>query len=324
MELVRGLDNITRDPNASLTIGSFDGLHLGHQRILQQMRKLEYPITVLTFDPHPQSIVRSDKKAPPLLTSFEERLELYERFGVTYLIVLTFDEQFAKLSPEEFIEDIIVKKIGLGNIFIGPRHRFGSNRKGNVELLRKMGRSLDFKTNIVNPVNRFGEIISSSRIRRLIQEGDALTAWRCLGRPYYLDGTVVKGDGRGKRLGFPSANLEINDLSKIEAPHGIYATVTEVNGIRLPSVSHFGPRPTFIDAKPSIETHILGFNRDIYGMRIRVGLIDLVREIKTFTSAESLVEQLHVDARTSLQRLAELGFGKRARLRIQRYGKVLH
>lgn len=323
MEVINGIENVTKEPSASLTIGSFDGLHLGHQRIIQHMRKLEGPVTVLTFNPHPQAVVRPNQSPPPLLTSFEERIGLFRKLGVDRLIIIKFDKDFAKISPEDFIDKILYEKIGMAHIFVGQKHGFGHDRGGNVNLLQKRSEQHGFSVTVVDPVKRFGKVISSSRIRKLLLEGDALTAWRCLGRPYYVDGKVVMGDSRGKRLGFPTANLISEVPAKLTPASGIYATVTEVDGIRRPSVSHFGPRPTFKGANATMETHIIGFRREIYGKSVRVGLVDKLRDIMTFTSAGELVRQIRTDSREATQRLAELGFEEDARLRIQRLGKVL-
>ncbi len=322
MKVIQGFNELTPDDNSIVTVGSFDGIHLGHQRIVQQMRKLEGTITVLTFDPHPQMILRPNQ-APPLLTTFEEKLRLFEKLSVDKLIIIKFDKEFASLSPSEFIEEIIVKKVGLAHIFVGPNHAFGQGRKGDVKLIHELGEKHGFEVHVVDPVNRFNEKISSTRIRKLLLKGDPLTAWRCLGRPFYMDAEVIEGDNRGKKLGFPTANLRLTDTEKLIPPSAVYVTVTEVDGIRWPSVSHFGPRPTFRGASPAFETFIIGFRKDIYGKDVRVGFIDVLRDIKTFRTPAELVQQLRMDIRNSAQRLAELGFGSNARLRIQRFGKVL-
>ncbi len=323
MEVIAGLENVVRQSSGSLTVGSFDGLHLGHQRILQQMRKLEGPVTVLTFNPHPQSVARRDHQAPLLLTSFEEREALFRKIGVDRLIVARFDETFAEIPPVKFVSDILVDKIGFTDLFVGPGHRFGKGRKGDVNQLMSLREKYGFQVHVIDPVNRFSEMISSSRIRKLLAEGDALTAWRCLGRPFYYNGRIVPGDGRGRRMNFPTANIESGEVGKIMPPAGVYATVAEFDSIRWPSVSHFGPRPTFKGAAPSVETHIIGFKGDLYGHIMQLGLIDRMRDIIAFTSAQALLQQMALDMKTAIQRLAELGFGPKARLRIQRYGRII-
>lgn len=323
MEIIHGLENVSREPETTLSVGSFDGLHLGHQRIIKRMHSTGGPVTVLTFDPHPQSVVRPDSKAPPLLTSFDERVVLFEKLGVEKLIITKFDKKFARFSPEEFVKKVLIDTIGIAHIFVGPHHGFGHGRKGNTDLLRELGQKLGFKVEVVDAVMRFNEIISSSRIRKALMAADALIAWRCLGRPFYLRGTVIKGDGRGQKFGFPTANLRIDQPGKLIPPTGVYCTVTEINGVRYPSVSHFGERPTFKNAATAIETHVIGYSDDMYGKQVDLGMIDRLRDVVAFTSAQDLVRQLLIDRASAKRRLAELGFSDDARMRIQRYGKII-
>jgi len=323
VDVIHGIESVKREPNAQVTVGSFDGLHLGHQRIFRLMRQAQSgPVTVVTFRPHPQSVLRPDKQAPPLLTTFDERVELYAKLGINRLVVIPFDAEFGKMSAEQFVEDILFNKIGMERIFTGPKHRFGIGGKGDNQLLSELGEKCGFESVVVPQVTRWGSKISSHRTRQVLLEGDPLSAWRFLGRPYYIIGMVGKGDGRGKKIGFPTANLNGIDLAKLRPPSGIYATLTEVNGIRFPSVSHFGDRPTFPGAKASVESHIIHFTKDVYGADIRIGLVDKLRDVKAFTSVPELVHQMHDDRSNAMQRLAELGFAKDARLRQQRYGVI--
>ena len=323
MEVIYGLENVKREPTSAVSVGSFDGIHLGHQRILKRMRATESIVTILSFDPHPQRVLQSRVSTPQLLTAFDERSELFERLGVDRLIIVKFNSEFAQLAPEEFVEQILVKIVGMSYIFVGPTHGFGRDRKGDVELLRKLGEKRNFKVEVVDGVMRFSQNVSSSRIRRSLTAGDVLTAWRCLGRPFYIGGKVVHGDSRGRKLGIPTANLDLNQPGKIMPPPGIYSTVTEIDGVRWPSVSHLGDRPTFKGAKPAIETHVIGFNENLYGKRINIGLVDRLREVMAFNSPQELVRQMVIDRASAKRRLAELGFSTDARMRIQRYGKII-
>ncbi|MCF7810783.1 riboflavin biosynthesis protein RibF, partial [bacterium] len=266
MEVIRGLDNLKCTPNAAVTVGSFDGLHLGHQRILKRMcESPKRPVTVVTFEPHPQVVVQPFKDLPLLLTSFEERIELFEKFSVDRLIIINFDEKFAKISATDFIRRILVKRVGVAQIFVGPKHGFGAGRKGDVVILRRIGKESGFEVSVVPPVVREGDYVSSSRIRRCLSNGDALSAWRFAGHPFFIIGKVIEGERRGVELGLPTANLKPDNERKLIPKVGVYATITEFDGMRLPSVSHIGGRPTFPGSEPSIETHIIGFNEDIYG-----------------------------------------------------------
>lgn len=323
MEVIHGLENVQRDPASVVTVGSFDGLHLGHQKILKRMKAQDGTVTVLTFDPHPQAVVSPDKQPPPFLSSFEERLGLFERNGVDRLIVAKFDKAFAKMTAEQFVKQILVDVIGVKAVFVGPTHSFGKGRSGDPKLLEDLGAKYGFTSEVVEAVSRFGVKVSSSLIRTTLSNGDALSAWRYLGRPYYMHGRVIVGDGRGRLLGFPTANLELTEKGKLIPPMGIYCTVTEVNGIRWPSVTHFGDRPTFKGAVPAIETHLMGFTGEIYEEEVRLGMVDRMRDISIFPTANALVQQMTTDRIYARRRLAELGYSRDARMRIQRYGKII-
>lgn len=322
MEIVRGLENVTRCAGASVTVGSFDGLHLGHQRILRMMRHSGCrPVTVVTFEPHPQEVLKS-AAPPPLLTTFDERAQMFAELGVDRLVVVKFDRTFAALSAEDFVGEILLGKVGMSLIFVGPKHGFGAGRRGNPELLEQLSMRWRFRVVVVPPVVRDGDFVSSSRIRKLLLAGNVHDAMRYLGRPFTVTGVVVAGDGRGTTLGFPTANLEIADAKRLRVPAGIYATVAELNGRRYPSVSHFGPRPTFPEAKPAVESHIVGVNQSLYGANLRLGLVDRLRDVEAFASPRDLVEQMLRDREQAQERLRRLGFGPQARLRSKRLSAI--
>lgn len=323
MEIFYGLENVTCQNDALVTVGAFDGLHLGHQRILKKMSSDGDRITIVTFDPHPQTVIRPNISPPPLITTFEERIGLFKKHGVNRLVVINFTQEFAQITAEKFVEDILVKTIGMERIYVGPNHGFGRGRKGNVQLLKELGEKFNYQVEVLEAVNRFNIVISSSQIRKMLLAGDMLTAWRCLSRPLYLHGKVIPGDGRGRKLGFPTANLELLEPGKLMPPPGVYATVVEVDNYRYPSVSHFGERPTFPGAAPSIETHIIGFDGNIYDHTLQLGMIDRLRDIGAFPNPQMLVKQMLMDRAYSKRRLAELGFSNDARMRMQRYGKII-
>jgi riboflavin kinase/FMN adenylyltransferase len=323
MEVIHGLDNAKREPYGAVTVGSFDGLHLGHQRILRMMRRSGlHPITVMTFEPHPQVILRSGQPPPPQLTSFDERAALFKKHGVDRLVVVRFTREFAVLNPEEFVRDVLVGAIGLKGIYIGPKHGFGAGRRGDAELLRKMGWDYSFKVVVVPPVERDGGPISSSRIRKCLLAGGTEPAMLFLGRPFYVDGVVIRGDRRGMSMGFPTANLSVSDRQKLTPRSGIYTTVTEVDGQRFPSVSHFGERLTFPGAAPAVETHLIGYDGDLYDRSIRVGLVTRLRDVAAFDSPGELVAQMERDRVKAKWELKRLGFGKDARLTGRRFGRI--
>lgn len=320
MEVFRGLESFAGRQAACLTVGSFDGIHLGHQRILRMMRKSGESITVLTFDPHPQTIVRPNDPPPPQLTNTLERIELFETYGVKQLIFVRFDASFAALSSEDYVRDVLTEQLKIRNLFVGPNHRFGQGRAGDVTLLRRLGERHGFAVTVVDPIHRQGEPVSSSRIRKRLEAGDAVTALKYLGRPYYIQGEVVKGKQRGRALGFPTANFAAWEVGKLQPPPGIYATIAEFDGVRYPSVSHFGPRPTFAGDTAAIETHIIGFDRMIYGETIRVGLVDRIRGIVAFETVSALVRQMEVDRHEALTRIDRAGYKPEARSRDRKLG----
>ncbi|MDP8227888.1 MAG: bifunctional riboflavin kinase/FAD synthetase [Candidatus Electryoneaceae bacterium] len=323
VEIFHGFDSVENEPTSSVTVGSFDGLHLGHQRIFRLMRKGGAgPVTVVTFNPHPMKVIRPNRTQSSLLTTFEERIELFSTLKVDRLIIIPFDKEFAKIKAKQFVEDILCDTVGMTRIYTGPRHNFGAGGEGDIDLLRKIGENREFDVEVVEAVSRWGQKISSHHTRQVLLEGDVLSAWRFLNRPFYINGKVIKGDGRGQKFGVPTANLTTDNCGKINLPGGVYATIAELGGFRYPSVSHFGKRPMFPNATPSIETHIIGFDRDIYGKKIKIGLIDRLRDSGRFPSVEELVRQLHQDRKDAIRRLAELGFDQDARLRQQRYGKM--
>ncbi|MHB1167946.1 MAG: riboflavin kinase, partial [Longimicrobiales bacterium] len=210
---------------AVLTVGTFDGVHRGHwellQRVVRRARELERPSILVTFDPHPLRIVRPDA-APPLLTTPFEKMEILAESGLTYAAFLRFDRALAAYEPEQFIERILVERFGLSHLVIGYDHGFGRGRKGDVSTLRAAGERLGFGVEVVEPVQTGSEPISSTRIRRAVAAGDMRAAAAGLGRAYSIRGTVVRGDGRGRHLGFPTANIEVNDPAKLLPAEGIY------------------------------------------------------------------------------------------------------
>ncbi len=323
MKIVNGLRGVRNKPNRLVTIGSFDGIHLGHQRILHRMKREKGGlVTVLTFEPHPQSIVQPDVPPPPQLTTLEERIDIFRSIGVKELILAHFDQAFAALSAEDFVQNILVDCLRVSKVFVGPNHQFGKGRVGDVKLLRKLGQQAGFGVDVVEPIVRRGEVISSSRIRRRLLAGEALIGMQYLNRPYYIAGEVVHGEGRGRKLGFPTANFGGLEAGKLEPPPGIYATITELDGRRWPSVSHFGSRPTFPGIPAAIETHIIGFDEDIYGCHLRVGLVDRIRGTVAFDSVAELIAQMNLDRCEAVERLRSAGFGERARRKSRRLGYI--
>jgi len=283
--------------NPVLALGNFDGLHRGHQKILDRLRRVaaERGATsvVMIFDPHPPRIVRPDK-APPLLMTKTQKLEALARAGVQGAAIVRFTPELSRWSPETFVQAVLVDWLHVAEVWVGANFLFGHDRAGNFTLLRALGARYGFKTEKIDPVRYKDFVVSSTRIRRLVAEGRVDEAGALLGRQYYVDGTAVRGDGRGRTIGFPTANLCTEN--ELLPPHGVYATTATIDGVVRPSVTNIGVRPT-VDrsGRTTIETHIFDVDRDLYGATIRVGFVLRLRDERAFDSVDALRDQIAAD-----------------------------
>lgn len=289
---------IPRDRGTVATVGTFDGVHLGHWRVLQEIgRRAEESgrrSVLVTFDPHPLRIVRPEH-APPLLTTPLEKKEILAESGLDYAVFISFTRELSTYEPRRFVEEVLVGRVGAEELVIGHDHGFGRDRSGDSDTLVSIGAELGFTVDVVSPVAAEGQTISSSRVRRAIREGRLGEAWSCLGRPYSFRGIVVRGDGRGRDLGFPTANLRVGERDKLLPPEGIYAVRAVLRTGTYVGALHLGPRPTFQGSPPTIELHLLSFDQDIYGEEVRVDCIEHLRDILPFGSVSALVEQMRHD-----------------------------
>ncbi|MDE0473603.1 MAG: bifunctional riboflavin kinase/FAD synthetase [Gammaproteobacteria bacterium] len=296
-----------------VTVGTFDGVHLGHREVLREMgrraRHTGRPSVLVTFRPHPLQVLRP-KDAPGLLTSSIEKKEILAQSDLDYAVFLPFTRALARYTPRRFVEEILVARMRVRELVIGYDHGFGRGRSGDAETLDAMGAELGFDVQVVPPIVAGGGPVSSSRIRRALLEGDVRAAHTGLGRPYSLRGVVVRGDGRGRRLGFPTANLEIRDSRKLIPGESIYAVRAGLPGGTWDGALHIGPRPTFPGARASIEVHLLDYSADLrgadlYGAEIRLDLIERLREVRSFASVAELVDEMSEDVRRARRILAE-------------------
>jgi riboflavin kinase / FMN adenylyltransferase len=298
MEIFRREKDLKRSfRNPVLTIGNFDGVHLGHQyifrRVLEKAREIHGESIVYTFDPHPAEILVPERK-PLLITPLEEKLRLIEEQGIEVTICAPFTEKFAGQPPEDFVKNVLYDQIKIRHIFVGHNFRFGRNRQGNIALLIELGKKWGFHAEMIEAVRLEGTAVSSTRIREFILKGDVGEAADLLGRPYVLSGKVIHGHGRGSRkLGFPTANLKPTGM--LFPKSGIYAVWALHEGRRYEGVANLGWNPTFQDQKFSIEIHILNFNRDIYGEDLRVEFVRRLRDEVTFRGPEELITQIKKD-----------------------------
>lgn len=298
MEIFRREKDLKRSfRNPVLTIGNFDGVHLGHQfifkRVLEKAREIDGESMVYTFDPHPVEILAPERK-PLLITPLEEKLRLIEEQGINVTICAPFTEKFASQAPEDFVKKILYDQIKIRHIFVGHDFTFGKDRRGNIALLKEMGRKWGFHAEMVEAVRLEGTVISSTRIREFVARGEMREAAKLLGRPYALAGKVIHGHGRGSRkLGFPTANLKTSGV--LFPKPGIFAVFAIYEGRRYEGVANLGWNPTFQDQKFSTEIHILNFNQDIYGESLRVEFIQRLRDETTFRGPEELIAQIKKD-----------------------------
>jgi riboflavin kinase/FMN adenylyltransferase len=297
------------DRRTVVTIGTFDGVHRGHWAVLSEIRRRAEAVggrsVLVTFHPHPLTIVRPEA-APPMLTTPAEKKEILAESGLDYAVFLTFSPMLAAYSPRRFVEEILVERVNVGELVVGYDHHFGKGREGNVDVLEALGRELGFDVDVVGPVGSRGDAISSTKIRGALLRGDVETAREGLGRPYSLRGLVVRGDQRGRLLGFPTANLEVRgggEGGKLIPPPGIYAVRGTIRSGTFDGALHVGPRPTFRGSPPTIEVHLLDFEDDIYGEEVRVDFVKYLREVRPFETSEALIEQMREDVERAREAL---------------------
>ncbi len=298
MKIFHGTDNANIQKPTVLTLGVFDGLHLGHQRIMQTVvaraKAVNSIPTAITFDPHPRAVLHS-ASAPPLLQTLDQRLANLEVLGIEQTIVVRFDEEFAAQPAEIFIREIIHDRLQAKEVHLGKDFAFGKDRSGNIELLQKMSGELGFIAEEVDEVRLRGQRISSSRIRHLLNEGRVNLARRMLGRPYGVEGVIERGVQRGRSIGFPTANLKPHN--RVIPRYGVYATATLVEGTWRRSITNIGVRPTFEnDADPSIETYLFDFDGDLYGDVLRVRFLHRIRDEVKFNGIGELTAQIEADS----------------------------
>jgi riboflavin kinase/FMN adenylyltransferase len=288
-----------RWPYPVLAIGNFDGLHRGHVKIIERIRRGASErggtAVVLTFDPHPPRVLRPDK-APPLLMTPEQKREALARAGVQGLAVVRFTEELSQWEPEAFVRRVLVDWLRVAEVWVGADFLFGRNRSGNFTLLRAFGPQFGFRAEKIDPIRYKDFVVSSTRIRRLVSEGRVEEAGALLGRHFALDGVIVEGARRGREIGFPTANLATEN--ELLPPNGVYATFSAIEGVVTPAVTNVGVRPTF-DGPPttSVETHVLGFSGDLYGRRQELAFVQRLRDERRFPDVDALREQIAADVR---------------------------
>ncbi len=305
MEVLRGLNQLSRKGACAITIGTFDGVHKGHEKILNRLKdvakKNNWCTMLVTFYPHPRLIVQGGAHPVKLLTSQDEKLELLEKAGLDRVLIIPFDESFSQMDYREFVQEILIRQLDMKALIVGYDHAFGKNRAGNFENLSELSKTLGFYVEKVEPVDYQGERVGSRFIRDLIREGKVDRAANYLGRLYHLSGTVVKGVARGRTLHFPTANLKLDYENKLLPENGVYAVDVKYDGTLFKGMLNIGFKPTFETGHAfTIEVHILDFDKDIYGEPLTIFFKKRLRSEKRFSSKEALMAQLEIDKQQSL------------------------
>lgn len=297
------LDETERDDNTVLTVGTFDGVHAGHKvligSVLEKANERNARSVIVTFDPHPRDIINPGSAGIRLLSTLEERRELLADLGVDVMVVIPFDRDFSLLTSEQFVKDVIWKKIGVSEFVIGYDHQFGKDREGTIETVQELGKELGFDAHIVSKQEIENRTVSSTAIRNALErEGNVKLAAKFLERFYILNGMVVHGDKRGKEIGYPTANIQPDSTRKIVPKNGVYAVWVRVEGNYHPGMMNIGIRPTFEGDQKTLEVHIFSFDDDIYGKKIQVQFVDRIRDEQSFKGIEQLKEQLGKDEKS--------------------------
>jgi len=299
-------------PNAVVSVGTFDGLHLGHREILQYLTEIAKnsngKSVVFTFENHPRKIIEQNNFEIRLLSSPEERDELFAKAGIDHLILHPFTSEFANLSYREFIENVLIKKIGMRILVIGFNHHLGRNREGNFESILALSKELNFNVVRLEAIRIENIQLSSTKIRNALNEGNIPLANTFLGYKYFISGTVLKGRQLGRTIGFPTANIEVDSSEKLIPMQGVYSVLVHIAGKQYQGMLNIGFRPTIASESPvkSIEVNIFNFDQDIYGSKIRVYFVSFIRNEQKFESIDALKEQLHQDKKRTISIISSL------------------
>lgn len=301
MKVFHNIEDIDFNPNTILTVGTFDGVHRGHQLILNQLQteasRFNLRDLVVTIHPHPQVVLqKADREPIRLLTSIDERIELFEKFGLSNLLIIPFTLEFAQTPPDVFIRDLLFKQVGLSKMLIGYDHMFGKNRSGNFDLLNELSSSLGFSIEKMEAFTEKDLIISSTKIRHALTDNDIIKANSMLGYNYLVKGKVVQGDMRGRTIGYPTANIEFEDISKLLPGNGVYLVRVALEAGNFFGMCNIGTRPTFKDNTiTSFEVFIFDFDSDIYNQEIKVEFLEFVRKEMKFDGVTKLIDAIRQD-----------------------------
>jgi riboflavin kinase/FMN adenylyltransferase len=310
MRIYRDLKEVTYDENSIVTLGTFDGVHIGHREIIDTVVKKADELGgrsfVITFYPHPRKVISGDNQLK-LLNTPDEKAVLLEALGVENLLIINFTKEFSRLTPDEFVDEIILKTIGAKEIVIGHDHHFGRGRGGNIDFLIDKGKEAGFKVTVIPEYKTDDVGINSSLIRKELRAGEIANVNKYLGRFYSFTGKVVKGDGRGKELGFPTANLKTENNDKLLPAIGIYAVELFIENQKHLGLLSIGRRPTFYEQGELVaEVYIFDFNENIYGKDVTLNVVERIRGEEKFSSADELIDRMNIDKKIGLEILKKL------------------
>ena len=307
MNITRGLPPAPLAAFPVLSIGNFDGQHIGHraliEAVIEQAQRFNGVPMVLSFDPHPIEVLRPST-LPKFLSDAQEKFDFFEQLGIAELILLPFTQALAALMPDQFVQQVLHEGLGIRQLLVGEKFVFGKGRSGTIQDLVRLGAQTNFEVQPVPPVMLGGEVVSSTRIRTCLANGNVVEARECLGRAYTLHGTVIEGEKRGRQLGWPTANLRI-PTHRVLPADGIYATLTEIDGAWLPSVTYIGKRPTFQEGERLLEVHVFDRVLHLYGQDISVSFIEQVRGDMAFSQVDDLLKQMDLDGIQAREILAK-------------------
>lgn len=309
MRIIRNLEAAIQFTAPIVTLGTYDGVHIGHQEILKNLvkkaKESNKESVLFTFDPHPRIVLDPINHSVKLIDTLEERLVKLEKTGLDTVVLFPFTKEFSQLSAREFVKSILVDKLNVSEMMVGYDHHFGKNRQGNFEELKVLGSEFGFNVSQIQAVDFNGETVSSTKIRKSILEGKTDVVTQYLGQPYQFNGEVVKGNQLGRTIGFPTANIQISDKNKIVPANGVYAVEIDFNGDRLKGVMNIGTKPTVQDSlQIHLEVFIFDFSSDIYGENLRVFVRDFIRSEQRFSSLDELKLQLRKDEESAREILS--------------------
>ncbi len=298
MKIIRDLNSDCRIKNPAVALGNFDGIHIGHQALIKQTvnvaEKMDGTAVLLTFYPHPIKVIEH-RKEPFIIQTFKEKVKIAESLGIETIVCARFTKEFANMHPENFIKDILIDTLQVKYVCVGHDYTFGKGGKGGVKTLKEYSNIYDFELSVIPPVKIDGMIVSSTKIREFLRNGDIAYANKFLGRPYKISGVVKKGDGRGARLGFPTAN--IYPKNEIILRNGVYAAYVYVDSKKYKAAVNVGNNPTFKGVEKHIEVFIMEFSENIYSKRIEIEFMEFIREEKKFRKVGELIERIDKDIR---------------------------